>query len=81
MPIKIIDSSRGGLYNRWTFEVTRMARASDRRESPAEHTWAALILADFLLGRVKGPVDRHGVFELYDAFIEYLRKNDYVDEG
>jgi putative hydrolase of HD superfamily len=45
-------------------EVTRMTRVSDRRESPAEHTWAALILADFLLGRVKSPIDRHRVHEL-----------------
>ena len=45
-------------------EITRMTRVSDRRESPAEHTWAALVLADFLLDRVKGPIDRHRVFEL-----------------
>jgi putative hydrolase of HD superfamily len=45
-------------------EVSRMTRVSDRRESPAEHTWSALVLADFLLGRVKAPVDRHRVFEL-----------------
>ena len=45
-------------------EITRMTRVSDRRESPAEHTWAALVLADFLLDRVKGTIDRHRVFEL-----------------
>ncbi|MFH1916662.1 MAG: HD domain-containing protein [Nanoarchaeota archaeon] len=44
--------------------VTRMNSVMDRKESPAEHTWSALVLADYLLSKVDFKVDRLRVYEL-----------------
>lgn len=45
--------------------VERTARVGNRRESPAEHTWSALILADYFLTKMKpSELDRLKVYEL-----------------
>lgn len=45
--------------------VERTAKVGTRRESPAEHTWSALILADYFLSQMKNPkLDRLKVYEL-----------------
>lgn len=41
-----------------------MTRVRGRRESPAEHTWAALVLADFLMDRYAFRLKRERVIEL-----------------
>ena len=46
-------------------KVERTARVGLRRESPAEHTWSALILADYFLNKMKNSkLDRLKVYEL-----------------
>jgi Zn-dependent M32 family carboxypeptidase len=45
--------------------VERTARVGQRRESPAEHTWSALILADYVLSMMKNStLNRLKVYEL-----------------
>jgi putative hydrolases of HD superfamily len=44
--------------------VERFAFVGKRHESPAEHTWSMLMLADFLLPYVKKHLNREHVFEL-----------------
>ena len=48
--------------------VERTARVGNRRESPAEHTWSALILADYFLSKMErereNKLDRLKVYEL-----------------
>ncbi len=45
--------------------VERTAKVGARRESPAEHTWSALILADYFLNKMKNSkLDRLKVYEL-----------------
>ncbi len=45
-------------------EVYRFAHVGDRHESSAEHSWSALLIADYLMTTFKLPVDRLRVFEL-----------------
>ncbi len=49
-------------------KVERAARVGSRRESPAEHTWSALILADYFLSKIEkekeNKLDRLKVYEL-----------------
>ncbi|MBU0460392.1 MAG: HD domain-containing protein [Nanoarchaeota archaeon] len=44
--------------------VERVGPVGKRKESPAEHTWSALILADFFLSQMKEKLDRLKVYEL-----------------
>ena len=44
--------------------VKRTAPVGDRKESPAEHSWSCLILADYFMGRISEKVDRLKVYEL-----------------
>lgn len=44
--------------------VYRLNSVGDRKESSAEHSWSALLLADLLLEHVHPPLDRLKVFEL-----------------
>lgn len=46
--------------------VERQKHVGERRESPAEHTWAMLIVADWLNSKLDEPVDR---LELCDLII------------
>lgn len=46
--------------------VERQKRVGTRHESPAEHTWAMLIVADWLNTKLNEPVDR---LELYDLIV------------
>lgn len=54
------------------YELKRIERANTvaggkvrRKESPAEHSWSCLILADYFLSKIKGPqLDRLKVYEL-----------------
>jgi len=41
-----------------------MASVDDRKESPAEHTWSALVLADYFLTKTQRKIDRLRVYEL-----------------
>ncbi len=45
-------------------EVYRHNSVQNRKESSAEHTWSALMLADYLLTRTKLKLDRLKVYEL-----------------
>ena len=45
-------------------EVYRFAAVGKRKESSAEHSWSALIVADYLLSRSKLKLDRSKVYEL-----------------
>jgi putative hydrolases of HD superfamily len=46
-------------------EVQRMSSVKDRKESPAEHTWSALILADYFITKFyEDKIDRLKVYEL-----------------
>jgi len=44
--------------------VYRFASVENRKESTAEHTWAALMLADYFLSSAKYKLDRLKVYEL-----------------
>ncbi len=44
--------------------VERVGPVGKRKESPAEHTWSALILADYFLSIMKVKLDRLKVYEL-----------------
>jgi 5'-deoxynucleotidase YfbR-like HD superfamily hydrolase len=44
--------------------VEREKHVGNRKESPAEHTWAMLIIADWLNTKITEPVDRLELFEL-----------------
>ncbi|MBU1111453.1 MAG: HD domain-containing protein [archaeon] len=44
--------------------VERVGPVGKRKESPAEHTWSAMILADFFLSQMKEKLDRLKVYEL-----------------
>ena len=44
--------------------VKRANSVGKRKESPAEHTWSCLILADYFLSRTKKKLDRLKVYEL-----------------
>ncbi len=45
-------------------EVERFAAVGTRKESSAEHSWSAMVVADFILTKVKGPIDRLKIYEL-----------------
>ncbi len=45
-------------------EVYRAAPVNDRKESTAEHTWSAMMLADLILPLISPPLDKLRVFEL-----------------
>jgi len=45
--------------------VERVGPVGERKESPAEHTWSALIIADYFLNIVNDPtLDRLKIYEL-----------------
>ena len=44
--------------------VERVGRVKERQESPAEHSWSSLILADYVINNFKIDIDRLKVFEL-----------------
>lgn len=44
--------------------VKRICTVLDRKESPAEHTWSAIVLADYFLDKMKAKMDRLRVYEL-----------------
>ena len=44
--------------------VERVGPVGKRKESPAEHSWSALILADFFLNQTKEKLDRLKIYEL-----------------
>jgi len=44
--------------------VQRANSVGDRKESPAEHTWSSLILADYFLNIIDKKIDRLKVYEL-----------------
>ncbi len=49
------------------YELKRVYRRNSvgkRKESSAEHTWSAMMLADFFLSRMKKKIDRLKVYEL-----------------
>ena len=49
----------------YTLKTTyRDASCGDRKESSAEHTWSAMMLADYFLDKVEIPLDRQRVFAL-----------------
>ena len=45
-------------------DVMRETEVRGRKESPAEHSWSALVLADYILSRTDIDVDRGRVFQL-----------------
>ncbi len=53
-------------------KVYRHNTVDDRNESSAEHTWSAIILADYFIDKVEQKIDRLRVFELllYHDLIE-----------
>ena len=44
--------------------IERACTVAQRKESPAEHTWSCLILADYFLSRMNMTLDRLKVYEL-----------------
>lgn len=44
--------------------IERLNSVGKRKESPAEHTWSTLILADYYLGIIPQKLDRTKVYEL-----------------
>jgi putative hydrolases of HD superfamily len=44
--------------------VERVGKVKERQESPAEHSWSSLILADYVINNFKIDIDRLKVFEL-----------------
>ena len=58
-------------------QTYRMSSVGDRKESAAEHTWSALMLADYFFDKIEQQLDRLKVFELllYHDVVE-LEAND-----
>lgn len=55
-------------------KVRRANSVGKRKESPAEHSWSSLILADYFLSKYKRPLDRLNIYELlmYHDVIEIV---------
>ena len=61
--------------------VYRANTVDQRKESAAEHTWSALMLADYYLGLVSQPLDKLRVYELlmYHDVVEILAGDTPLD--
>jgi putative hydrolase of HD superfamily len=44
--------------------VERLNSVGARKESPAEHTWSSMILADYYLDKIKQKLDKQKVYDL-----------------
>ncbi len=64
-------------------QVYRMSSLPGRKESAAEHSWACIVLADFLLPRISRKLDRLKVFELllYHDVVEVYAGDVAVHPG
>ncbi len=64
-------------------EVYRFAAVKDRKESTAEHSWSCLIVADYILSKLKQPVNKLRVYELliYHDLVEIETGDDPLIPG
>ncbi|MGV8169303.1 MAG: HD domain-containing protein [Candidatus Nanoarchaeia archaeon] len=72
--------------------IERLNSVGTRKESPAEHTWSTLILADYYLEKVQQKLDRTKVYELliYHDLVEihagdnplhpHMKRKDMISE-
>ena len=60
--------------------VERVGPVGNRKESPAEHSWSALILADFFLSTMEEELDRLRVYELlmYHDVVEIEAGDEFI---
>ncbi len=61
--MKIEEINKLKIFNKLK-TITRSSSVDNRKESTAEHTWSALVLADFFLTKTNTKLNRLKVYEL-----------------
>lgn len=76
----IDDINKFRLFNKLK-SVYRFSSVDNRKESTAEHTWSAMILADFFLTKTEIKLDRLKIYELlmyHDVAEIYARDTPFI---
>ncbi len=60
-------------------EVERYSTVKERKESSAEHSWSAIIIAEYFLKLIKEPINELRVIKLltYHDLVEIISKDNY----